>query len=141
MPIEIKKPSPKPSPKPLPKAPAQKKSEAAQGEAPPWEKSPSVQLVAKAPKASVNKAYKDGSVVDEEILMEPKMVPLNPAVVSVNIGVTRNLGNYESVKFSVQLSMPCDPSDVDSTFNEAKGWVDSRVELINQEITAQLEGN
>lgn len=141
MPVEIKKSSPKPMPKPGPKPSAPVKASEASSQTPPWGKSPSVQLVAKAPKASVSKSYKDGSVVDEEIQMDPKMVPENPAVVSVNIGVTRNLGNYESVKFSVQLSLPCDPADVDDTFNEAKWWVDSRVELINQEITAQLEGN
>jgi hypothetical protein len=99
-----------------------------------------VQLTAKAPKAVITKEFKDQTSTQEHVPFASVKVPANPAVVTVNMGVTRNLGNYESVKFGVELSLPCDPANIEAAFEEAKGWVDSRVELINQEISEQLKG-
>lgn len=49
------------------------------------------------------------------------------ANVSVNAGATVNLGNYESARINVMLSMPCYPEEIDEVFEKAKEWVDIRL--------------
>ena len=95
---------------------------------------------AKVGVGSVSKEYPDGSIVEHQEVVGEKVTPDAPAYVSVSMGVTRNVGNYESVKIHVGITLPCAPTsdDIDATYNEAKGWVDARVEQINQEVTDSL---
>jgi hypothetical protein len=62
----------------------------------------------------------------------------NPASISVKAGVTINLGNYESGRVDVMLTMPCYPEEVDQTYEDVKLWVDSRVEKERREIEAAI---
>lgn len=92
--------------------------------------------------ASVSKIFKDGTISDHhENVGEVKMFTSPAANVGLTMAVTRNLGNFESVKMSVSLFMPCDatPAALQHTFDEVKDWVDTRVELLNQEVNSQLE--
>jgi hypothetical protein len=85
--------------------------------------------------------HKDNSVVEEtQNLGDPVFGHGVLAMVEVSIGVTRNLGNFESVKFNVSVTMPCapDPESLDLTYAEAKSWVDAKIETLNAEITEQL---
>ena len=67
-------------------------------------------------------------------------VPDNHASITVSAGITRNLGNYEALKYMVSLSLPCEPTaeDIEATYNSAKDWVDGKLSDINDEITSQL---
>lgn len=104
------------------------------------EPAPPVQLTAKAGKATVTKEYKDGTITEETHDFPVVPVEGPAATVSMSMGLTRNLGNYESVKFSVSLSLPCAPveEEVNKTFHTVRGWIDTTVETVNQEISAQL---
>jgi len=64
----------------------------------------------------------------------------NPASISVKAGVTINLGNYESGRVDVMLTMPCYPEEVDATYNEVKEWVDSRVDHERRTIESAVKG-
>lgn len=100
-----------------------------------------VHLTAKQGHASVSTKFKDGSEVNEELPVGALVSSTTPlASVTVSMAVTRNLGNYESVKMMVSLTLPCPSTetDLDEAFAEAKGWVDTRVELLNQEINEQI---
>lgn len=50
-----------------------------------------------------------------------------PAVVSVKGGATVNLGNYESARIDVTLSVPCYPEEIDDVFLTVKEWVDLKL--------------
>lgn len=50
------------------------------------------------------------------------------ASISVKAGVTINLGNYESGRVDVMLTMPCYPEEVDEIYETVKQWVDARVD-------------
>jgi hypothetical protein len=54
---------------------------------------------------------------------------------NVTGGLTRNLGNYESVRFGVSITVPCAHNDsaIESTFAWAKGFVKGRVEQLDKE--------
>lgn len=91
--------------------------------------------------ATVNKKFKDGTETDEQIPVGGIKKFNGPhATVGLSMAVTRNLGNYESVKTMVSLYMPCENTEqaIQETFDEVKGWVDTRVELLNQEVNEQL---
>lgn len=136
MPVTI---TPKGSPKPkVPSKPVQKAVSPEDIQQLPDEQP--VQLTAKQPVLKVIKQYKDGSSTETEEPLPMKTFTGPTANVGLSIGITRNLGNYESVKITVSLNMPCNPTepDMEATFHEVHGWVDTRVELLNQEINQQL---
>lgn len=60
----------------------------------------------------------------------------NPATVSIKGGATVNLGNYESARVDVMLTMPCYREEIDATFEVVKNWVDERVANEYREIKA-----
>ena len=51
----------------------------------------------------------------------------NPATVSVKAGATVNLGNYESARVDVMVSIPCYVEEIDDVYPKAKEWVDLRL--------------
>lgn len=50
--------------------------------------------------------------IEVEILdeLDSDISSVNPGYVSVTAGITKNLGNYESAKIGVTVSLPCEPS-------------------------------
>jgi hypothetical protein len=102
---------------------------------------PSAKYNSSQPTASIIHKHKDGSETEtQETVGGLKKFSSQPSVVTLSMAVTRNLGNFESVKMMVSLSMPCENSDIarEEAFNEVKGWVDNRVEMLNQEVNDQL---
>lgn len=94
-------------------------------------------IEAKAGVGKVEQQFKDGSVVETtEQVMEPEMFDQPTANVGLSVGVTRNLGNYESVRFTVSLFCPCRPTpeEIEHTFEEVRGWVDNKINQINSEV-------
>lgn len=51
----------------------------------------------------------------------------DPAYVRVNAGVTRNLGDYESLRVDVSISKPCYPEHIDKTFTELSDEVSDKL--------------
>lgn len=92
-------------------------------------------------KAQVTKQLPDGSEQSKEETFGGEMFEQPPANVAVNLGLTRNLGNYESIRFSVSLSVPCAniPADIEQSFAFAKEWVDAKVNSINAEIDEMVK--
>lgn len=57
-----------------------------------------------------------------------------PAYVSYKSGRTINLGNYESQKYEIMVTMPCGPADINKTYDKAKEFVDAKLgELVPEE--------
>lgn len=50
-----------------------------------------------------------------------------PAKVSVSMGLTLNLGNYESARIDVALVVPCYREEVDAAYKYANKWVEDRL--------------
>lgn len=95
---------------------------------------------AQAGVGTVHKQHSDGSETHEEIPMAMVQSSEPMAKVEVQLSITRNLGNYESFKATVGITLPCkaDADEIDEAYNEAKGWAESRIEMINQEVDAEL---
>jgi hypothetical protein len=75
-------------------------------------------------------------VSNERIRIRPFIS--TPANISVKAGITINLGNYESARVDVMLSMPCYPEEVDDTYEDVKDWVDGRITKEKNDIQASL---
>lgn len=102
---------------------------------------PAKKLMSKQPVGVETKTYKDGTVDEQQTPVGlPVLLPEPHAIVGLEMSVTRNLGNYESVKMAVSLHLPCANNEdaISEAYLEAKGWVDMRVEQLNQEVTEQL---
>lgn len=75
---------------------------------------------------------KSGEVTDQEDNVTHTLgteAIINPAHVTVGVSATRNLGNYESVKVSVQVTRPHLDTDEqrERVFAEASAWVEAKV--------------
>lgn len=51
-----------------------------------------------------------------------------PAYVRVSAGVTKNLGNYESLRLDVAISMPCYPEEIDKVVPKVGDMVSAHLE-------------
>ena len=56
---------------------------------------------------------------------------LNPAYVTVNGSITKNLGDFNSIRVQVGISLPCEPAELEvrATFDKASAMVDEFVGL------------
>ncbi len=68
----------------------------------------------------------------DEVLEVHKFVT-EPARVFVEMGLTVNLGNYESARITVALSVPCYHEEHNEAFLYARGWVEERAKSEAQE--------
>lgn len=64
-------------------------------------------------------------------------VPL--CTVSMTGGQTINIGNYNSVRFEVGLSMPCQAAEVEGTYEFIKNWLDMRLLELQKEVKPATE--
>ena len=86
-------------------------------------------------KATVAKVHPNGAETEEtELVGDPKLFQQPPCNVGVKVGATINTGNYSSMRFDVTLNVPCTHDEIDSVFEFAKTWCDSKAEVIINEI-------
>lgn len=76
----------------------------------------------------------------EFIVEAPEFDTEHPAVVEVSLGLTINLGNFESARLDVGVRMPCDPSQVKETYVRAKDWCEAQVQQEVREIRGNRRG-
>jgi len=91
--------------------------------------------------------YKDGHLATEmsdETTIEVHKFVTEPATVSVEYGLTMNLGNFESARIAVHLTVPAYREEVDGAYDYARKFVESRVATevaeIRQSRKASLNG-
>jgi hypothetical protein len=58
-----------------------------------------------------------------------------PAYVRVGSGVTKNLGNFESLRVDVSITMPCYPEEIDAVYRDLSEKVSS---LLDEEVSKYL---
>ena len=78
---------------------------------------------------AVTVAKKDVLLKDEQTQFPTK--PMEKAqICTVNVGgsQTVNLGNYESAKISVSLTVPCLQGEIDDAYEFASSWVSGKIE-------------
>lgn len=74
---------------------------------------------------------------DEVIEGEVQIFETTPAQVSISAGVTKNTGNYESLKLNVIYTVPCYVEDLDQTADNTAVQVSDR---LNAEVEQYMNG-
>lgn len=88
-------------------------------------------------KTSVQKVKSGKDVGDLEETQEvvSEITHTEPlANVGVSFSHTKNLGNYEALKLSVSLNLPCPPEDIDATFEQASDWCNGKMESLMEPL-------
>jgi hypothetical protein len=100
----------------------------------------------KEAKAVVTRAFRKAGESEKE--QPPKEETLavrcfvtEPAKVSFEYGVTMNLGNYESARVTVQLSVPCYREEIEEAAEFAKSWVEKRIQSEVAEVRGGGKGD
>lgn len=60
-----------------------------------------------------------------------------PAIVKFGVGLTRNMGNYESARLDVSVSVPCYSEHIEAAYAEARRWAEAK---LKEEVDG-LQGN
>lgn len=71
-------------------------------------------------------------VSDETI--EVRNFQTEPARVAVDYGLTINLGNYESARIGVSITVPCYLEEANDAYTFAVDWVSERISKEKEEI-------
>lgn len=86
----------------------------------------------------VEKKHK-GKVLDEkhaqETVSNPMLVQAAVAMVTVGGKQTINMGDYNSVSISVEVSLPCSKEEIGDVYNFASEWVSARIMDAAKEAT------
>lgn len=91
---------------------------------------------------TVETTHKDGSIETKEEILAEINTKEATALVNVSMGLTKNLGNYESLKIQIGITIPCLPTgeDIEATYEQAKAWVDEKVSEVNAEVEVSTGG-
>jgi hypothetical protein len=89
---------------------------------------------------SVKEANSSDFLVDEQDRRVLQVTPfeVEPAYVRASAGTTRNLGNYESLRVDVSVTVPCYTAEIEEVYDRAAGLV---ADLLMQEVDRYLSGN
>jgi hypothetical protein len=78
-----------------------------------------------------------GKVGAEETVSETieiKRFVTAPAQIDVGYGMTLNIGNYESARLDVRISIPCYREEVEDAYEYARKWAEAKMQQQVQEI-------
>jgi len=77
--------------------------------------------------------------VEEDIIAIHKF-ETDPAVVGVDYGLTMNLGDYESAKIGVSVSVPCYKEELNEAYEFAQAWAEERLAKERDLIRSSRDG-
>lgn len=60
--------------------------------------------------------------------------------VGTSMSLTRNLGDYQSAKFTVWIDYPTTEKDIEKTFKNARSFCEIKVQEFSEEVDADLRG-
>lgn len=89
-------------------------------------------------KAKVDVTHPDKSTTESEEVVKQEAFEQPTANVGVAFATTKNLGNFESLKVSVSLNLPCYVSEIDDVQAFATDWVNKKMEKVMEDL---LEGD
>ena len=79
----------------------------------------------------------DGALKEESSLVEkPEELEADEETAMVNFtaGFTRNVGDFNNVRCSVSITLPCSPLHIEEVFEFEKTWVEGKLEEYMNEI-------
>lgn len=78
--------------------------------------------------ALVRRSYKSKdtpeNIEEETRMLEVHRFITTPAEVGYGIGLTMNMGNFESARVDVSIKMPCYVEEIDVTYRRVQAWAE-----------------
>lgn len=71
---------------------------------------------------------KEGVAQTEEETLAVHRFATEPAKIEVSLGLTLNLGSFESAKLLVGMQVPCYKEEANDAFDWAKEWISTRLQ-------------
>jgi hypothetical protein len=79
--------------------------------------------------ATISRSFGKTSAAEESTeTLEVRLFQTAAATVDVGYGLTLNIGNYESARVDVRVSVPCYREEMDDAYAYAKEWAEKRVQ-------------
>ena len=80
--------------------------------------------------------YPDGKTEQTTEVVEEVIVDKPMANVGLKVGMTTNLGDYESLRVDVSLFMPSetDKKSLDATYKKVDKWIEKKMKKIKKEL-------
>lgn len=88
-------------------------------------------------KGKVDVTHPDKSTSESEEVVEEKAFEQPTANVGVAFATTKNLGNYESLKVSVSINLPCYVDEIDEVQSFAAKWVNKKMEQVMDDLLSE----
>jgi hypothetical protein len=76
-----------------------------------------------------------GVAEEKRTVLEVRKFETDPAFVRVNAGVTKNLGNYESLRVDVSITAPCYVEEIDKV---QKAIAEKVATMLDEEVETYL---
>lgn len=86
-------------------------------------------------RTQVGKVLEDSS---EEETIHVRKFETEPAYVSVRVGATKNMGNYESLRLEVGVTIPCYTEEITEVEKQATEWVDDKMDKKLSELSNKV---
>ena len=85
---------------------------------------------------------KNSSVEDsDDSVIAVHKFETEPASVTVDYALTMNLGNYESAKLSVAVTVPCYKEEIDEAYDFASAWAEARLQEERKKVNGDKDGS
>lgn len=99
------------------------------------------QTSVRATTAVVTRSFgKIGAIEASDQKLEVRGFVTEPATVEIGYGLTLNIGNYESARVDVKVSVPCYREEINEAYDFAKKWAEERVQAEVKEIRKIASG-
>lgn len=76
---------------------------------------------------------------EEREQIEVSRFVTDPAYITFACGATKNMGNYESLRIEVRVTLPCYIEEIDEMYLKAKEWVDNRLDKELSELAGKTK--
>jgi hypothetical protein len=91
--------------------------------------------------ATVTRTYgKIGAPESKDETIEVHTFQTPPAAVDVGYGLTLNIGNYESARVDVRVTVPCYREELDDAYAFARKWAEERIAVEVKEVRKMASG-
>lgn len=87
-----------------------------------------------AGKLWVSKHYPDGTEDHDEKQLEVQTFEVEPAKAKASLGLTINLGNYESARCDAGIELPAYVEEIDGAFKRAWEIVEDQVQAMTKDL-------
>jgi len=75
---------------------------------------------------------------ERDELLQVQTFATEPALVHVSVGVTKNLGDFNSLKLSIGVTKPCYPEEIAETQKDVQTFIEQQIKKEVKSLNVKL---